>query len=130
MIRRPPRSTRTDTLFPYTTRCRSAGARKRADLSPVISPHAGDEEPIGAALVFEGNRKDAQDTVIGPHRRREFVRRNGVERIVGAGGEEGLDNLLPLLRFKRATRINEGAAGVQPVGGAGDRTSTRLNSSH
>src|SRR3546814_10261148 len=23
MIRRPPRSTRTDTLFPYTTRCRS-----------------------------------------------------------------------------------------------------------
>src|SRR3546814_15909770 len=27
MIRRPPRSTRTDTLFPYTTLCRSAGAR-------------------------------------------------------------------------------------------------------
>src|SRR3546814_13361385 len=26
MIRRPPRSTRTDTLFPYTTRFRSAGA--------------------------------------------------------------------------------------------------------
>src|SRR3546814_8139788 len=25
MIRRPPRSTRTDTLFPYTTLCRSAG---------------------------------------------------------------------------------------------------------
>src|SRR3546814_16345495 len=23
MVRRPPRSTRTDTLFPYTTRCRS-----------------------------------------------------------------------------------------------------------
>src|SRR3546814_6742795 len=27
MIRRPPRSTRTDTLFPYTTLFRSAGAR-------------------------------------------------------------------------------------------------------
>src|SRR3546814_9971065 len=26
MIRRPPRSTRTDTLFPYTTLCRSDGA--------------------------------------------------------------------------------------------------------
>src|SRR3546814_11496963 len=26
MIRRPPRSTRTDTLFPYTTRFRSAGS--------------------------------------------------------------------------------------------------------
>src|SRR3546814_3908508 len=28
MIRRPPRSTRTDTLFPYTTLCRS-GAKRR-----------------------------------------------------------------------------------------------------
>src|SRR3546814_18395194 len=33
MIRRPPRSTRTDTLFPYTTLFRSADvARKRAEL--------------------------------------------------------------------------------------------------
>src|SRR3546814_11730920 len=29
MIRRPPRSTRTDTLFPYTTLFRSAGYRSR-----------------------------------------------------------------------------------------------------
>src|SRR3546814_1155507 len=29
MIRRPPRSTRTDTLFPYTTLFRSAGAGRR-----------------------------------------------------------------------------------------------------
>src|SRR3546814_7475629 len=29
MIRRPPRSTRTDTLFPYTTLFRSAPARQR-----------------------------------------------------------------------------------------------------
>src|SRR3546814_6818733 len=28
MIRRPPRSTRTDTLFPYTTLFRSAGCRE------------------------------------------------------------------------------------------------------
>src|SRR3546814_7059017 len=35
MIRRPPRTTRTDTLFPYTTRFRSrhaGGRRRRADL--------------------------------------------------------------------------------------------------
>src|SRR3546814_8817181 len=30
MIRRPPRSTRTDTLFPYTTRFRSLGTLPRA----------------------------------------------------------------------------------------------------
>src|SRR3546814_19346292 len=28
MIRRPPKSTPTDTLFPYTTLCRSSGRRK------------------------------------------------------------------------------------------------------
>src|SRR3546814_13892385 len=32
MIRRPPRSTRTDTLFPYTTLFRSVGAQPVADL--------------------------------------------------------------------------------------------------
>src|SRR3546814_15540587 len=33
MIRRPPRSTRTDTLFPYTTLFRSAGAAEAAGRS-------------------------------------------------------------------------------------------------
>src|SRR3546814_7586489 len=32
MIRRPPRSTRTDTLFPYTTLFRSAAMVKEADI--------------------------------------------------------------------------------------------------
>src|SRR3546814_12647777 len=32
MIRRPPRSTRTDTLFPYTTLFRSVGLQARDDL--------------------------------------------------------------------------------------------------
>src|SRR3546814_9793070 len=36
MIRRPPRSTRTDTLFPYTTLFRSA--RNRPDGCPVAAP--------------------------------------------------------------------------------------------
>src|SRR3546814_7289337 len=34
MIRRPPRSTRTDTLFPYTTLFRSLGARQPAPHRP------------------------------------------------------------------------------------------------
>src|SRR3546814_8082537 len=37
MIRRPPRSTRTDTLFPYTTLCRSEGI-EGAD-SVCVNPH-------------------------------------------------------------------------------------------
>src|SRR3546814_15856798 len=44
MIRRPPRSTRTDTLFPYTTRCRSRDGDRPAlvhearDLPGVFHP--------------------------------------------------------------------------------------------
>src|SRR3546814_20881890 len=47
MIRRPPRSTRTDTLFPYTTLFRSVGAQERVDLVlhdhrfVPVRPHAG-----------------------------------------------------------------------------------------
>src|SRR3546814_11861000 len=38
MIRRPPRSTRTDTLFPYTTLFRSSNASIRADLVALTDP--------------------------------------------------------------------------------------------
>src|SRR3546814_5758630 len=43
MIRRPPRSTRTDTLFPYTTLFRSSArpsrCRPKATLKPATSSH-------------------------------------------------------------------------------------------
>src|SRR3546814_12892063 len=49
MIRRPPRSTRTDTLFPYTTLFRSRGARcfprRPADLAQRGSAIASDSDP-------------------------------------------------------------------------------------
>src|SRR3546814_14947086 len=38
MIPRPPRSTRTDTLFPYTTPFRSCGPRKRRALFDALLP--------------------------------------------------------------------------------------------
>src|SRR3546814_19276588 len=50
MIRRPPRSTRTDTLFPYATLFRSVGEiapvfpALRAEEAPLADPWPGDEE--------------------------------------------------------------------------------------
>src|SRR3546814_3189375 len=41
MIRRPPRSTRTDTLFPYTTLFRSHGVRPSPELGGPIEEPAG-----------------------------------------------------------------------------------------
>src|SRR3546814_3653321 len=51
MIRRPPRSTRTDTLFPYTTLFRS---RRPAPSAPgAHRGHAGlpDEDPLAAQVM-------------------------------------------------------------------------------
>src|SRR3546814_5010961 len=51
MIRRPPRSTRTDTLFPYTTLFRSLGAgaeRCRLDLDEIADPRLFADDRTGA----------------------------------------------------------------------------------
>src|SRR3546814_15669290 len=45
MIRRPPRSTRTDTLFPYTTLFRSAGHRRTGPGRPARGIQGRDELP-------------------------------------------------------------------------------------
>src|SRR3546814_649578 len=47
MLRRPPRSTRTDTLFPYTTLCRSAAARQ-------VHLGTGERLDYGALLLATG----------------------------------------------------------------------------
>src|SRR3546814_11914074 len=56
MIRRPPRSTRTDTLFPYTTLFRSLRyrrvARQRAEIvDPFEHDHVGGATARGSVVV-------------------------------------------------------------------------------
>src|SRR3546814_5004679 len=50
MIRRPPRSTRTDTLFPYTTLFRSGHRRHRRDLVKIAEAIVADR--LGRAEAF------------------------------------------------------------------------------
>src|SRR3546814_3604500 len=59
MIRRPPRSTRTDTLFPYTTLFRSAPdrrsaarSRRRARATRVLSPPNGRHLPTDRTVPW------------------------------------------------------------------------------
>src|SRR3546814_3159514 len=61
MIRRPPRSTRTDILFPYTSRFRShhrtlpAAEGVAADAGEMAGPEtlsAGGDEPAGLRIAF------------------------------------------------------------------------------
>src|SRR3546814_1043137 len=84
MIRRPPRSTRTDTLFPYTTLFRSA----------VLDPRLG----AGGAFLWPDPRR--------PRRRRQGDARDAERREGGARGgprsEEHTSELQSLMRSSYA----------------------------
>src|SRR3546814_13993243 len=71
MIRRPPRSTRTDTLFPYTTLFRSVlgrqqreaggqvgGGQQRRAAAGGVDEHAADEELSALGDAGEGEGDD------------------------------------------------------------------------
>src|SRR3546814_3253545 len=53
MIRRPPRSTRTDTLFPYTTLFRSGGVSSDVEVQREgYPPKAGDDPSICSGVAM------------------------------------------------------------------------------
>src|SRR3546814_6045377 len=116
MIRRPPRSTRTDTLFPYTTLFRSdAAAVGRVDRG-VHADHLAIQVEQRATRVAAVDRGvDLQEVVIGTGLDVAAARRDD------AGGH-------------RAAEAEGIAHGEHPVADPGlvgvDRKSTRLNSSH
>src|SRR3546814_9826704 len=110
MIRRPPRSTRTDTLFPYTTLFRSLGPE--SERGGLADPCLADVGAVGGAEVLDEplltGRGDAGvaggDVVV-------------VESDRGVRAPTDQDRCL-------------GQVGAFADVGAVDRKSTRLNSSH
>src|SRR3546814_17646953 len=75
MIPRPPRSTRTDTLFPYTTLFRSRDIGIGTELRGVI------HELVGAEAVVVG---DAAPGIVDPHRA-FFARADAVAPVILVG---------------------------------------------
>src|SRR3546814_5665876 len=126
MLRRPPRSTRTDTLFPDTTCVRSA--------SPAAQRVSG-EDILGDRCLEEALRSvDFNGT--GPNVRFVDDAAHAAEVVdVAVGVDHGLNRLLAavaivevyadLRRFGRDQRINHGDA-VLALDDS-DRKSTRLN---
>src|SRR3546814_4798482 len=119
MIRRPPRSTRTDTLFPYTTlfRSQALGAGVAELAGEGAADLAGDAE---RAAVFLGNVDGLNLLAVG----------QAQQPLAGAvPGDLGDGDLGPAHRAGLgevlAEVLGEGGHG----GEVGDRKSTRLNSS-
>src|SRR3546814_16024025 len=65
MIRRPPRSTRTDTLFPYTTLFRSGEHRGRGDAALAQQGHEQDEGGEEGGAVEAAQRQRPGLRIIG-----------------------------------------------------------------
>src|SRR3546814_16915838 len=81
MLRRPPGSTRTDTLFPYTTLFRS-GLRLWCRVEPPVGPAAGRErQGLRCLLLGRGYR-------VGGRGRGDPPRRGAVRRPARAGRAE------------------------------------------
>src|SRR3546814_4732898 len=117
MIRRPPRSTRTDTLFPYTTLFRSAHAvpsRQRMSFHRCTHiPGRPGRNPYGACHAYEEVREEGPGQ--GCQSCEEGRCEKGCQSQEGRQGQEG--------------RRQEGGKG-EKTGREEDRKSTRMNSSH
>src|SRR3546814_16992888 len=66
MIRRPPRSTRTDTLFPYTTLFRSAADRRFLQLR---GPRSHLHARLGLSVLECGRLSNVRPSRVSPRRR-------------------------------------------------------------
>src|SRR3546814_10264317 len=89
MIRRPPRSTRTDTLFPYTTLFRSFGTHRRTSRRSVARYSCCSAS--NDSYRRDGARRAAHGR---PHARRDEPR--------GARSEEHTSELQSLMRISYA----------------------------
>src|SRR3546814_14150885 len=102
MLRRPPRSTRTDTLVPYTTLFRSHrrgdqvlvhGERQRCRRAvPGETAQEGADLAVAGATTAEV-RRDLRREYLGGAQRAVVLRHEGIVGIVrgGAGGEAGAE---------------------------------------
>src|SRR3546814_6256250 len=95
MIRRPPRATRTDTLFPYTTLFRSHADQPRAR-PPAARPHPRDRAPALRGLRA-AHRRHAADLPRGhPALPRDVLHDPRADRL--ARSEEHTSELQSLMR--------------------------------
>src|SRR3546814_8702852 len=127
MIRRPPRSTRTDTLFPYTTLFRSL--------------HVACPETVLVAEVRQRGDGQAARLWIALRRRAQHVRveqLHAVDFAVLVADEGGQAGEVVAVKFQAVAeqwlrgRVVGAQAGLRRRAQrqGGDRKSTRLNSSH
>src|SRR3546814_2162723 len=126
MIRLPPRSTRTDTLFPYTTLFRSFVEWGQGYVSMAPAMDAAEIEFLNKRIIHGGNpvlRMCAANAVVlkDPAGKRKLDKSKSTGRI---------DGMQALVQMIGLASLSEEVDGPSIYEKRGDRKSTRLNSSH
>src|SRR3546814_2336715 len=102
MIRRPPRSTRTDTLFPYTTLFRSAFMAINRDATRALAQSIRDHAP--EATTFCISSLAAREPALSAYARSKRAGEDALRQILGtrARSEEHTSELQSLMRISYA----------------------------
>src|SRR3546814_7421236 len=121
MIRRPPRSTRTDTLFPYTTLFRSL---LLGNLRQDLFRRGGGDDDVGKRLHLRRAVDVAERDMVGM-RLAKGLELGGRATVLQAASRVHVGQHHDLFRREDLRRFRHEAHAEDP-----DRKSTRLNSSH
>src|SRR3546814_10880178 len=101
MVLRPPRSTRTDTLFPYTTLFRSRGVVKEHQRGLAVHQQAGEAgQHFGLLVAVEQDRDVAGHVVLAPGGQPRGELRCEIAHV--ARSEEHTSELQSLMRISYA----------------------------
>src|SRR3546814_5217699 len=107
MLRRPPRATRTDTLFPYTTLCRSEGQEMLAVEAVLVeipgrTVGSGDDHH---ARIDQPGEQPAHDHRVGGVVDDHLVEGEQL-RLLGQRRDDGGDRIALFPRDRKSTRLN------------------------
>src|SRR3546814_5889550 len=139
MIRRPPRSTRTDTLFPYTTLFRSfyvhssvgeAFSTRLAERMAALKMGNGLDEEVAVGPLVNAEARDKVHALVLDARAKGAKLLTGGERLNGIGYFYPATVLMDVSPDADlvSDEIFGPVAAIQTF--SSDRKSTRLNSSH
>src|SRR3546814_963147 len=111
MIRRPPRSTRTDTLFPYTTLFRSSRVERPSILLMIAAEPAdeADQPGLAAALHAFGMQDglDPLEAILRIDIAQHIIIAVPMRDLSGGAGHAALDHLIAVRRPAPQTQIGQ-----------------------
>src|SRR3546814_14866661 len=130
MMRRPPRSTRTDTLFPYTTLFRSRARERRVEHIDIGHHLACRPHRVGGVVMPIDAKRIEEDARPRLHQEFDDLARCIAKIDIRRRGIATVDHREAVEIAMDARQSLDPRGGLANLGRLLDRKGTRLNSSH